>query len=109
MNAESSASQNFDFVAERLQWAAFGKNTIANQVKTELASRSFSEGVEVQVVPELTRQLRHDVRRRGHGCRLPPVDVGYGLRLVLSRPVAGPLLLGYPAHFGLGRFGSVEA
>lgn len=86
---------------------ARGKNAIVGQVNAELASRLLPEAVDVTVDAELTRELRHYVRRRTRGGTLPPMDVGLGLRLVFSKPVQGPLLLGYGAHFGLGMFHSV--
>ena len=84
-----------------------GKNTIVGQVNAELASRLLPEAVDVTVDAELTRELRHYMRRRTRGGMLPPLDVGFGLRLAFSEPVEGPLLLGYGAHFGLGTFHSV--
>lgn len=84
-----------------------GKNTLAGQVNAELVSRFLPEAEDVHVDPKLTRKLRHYVRRRSRGGTLPPMDVGLGLRLAFSAPVAGPLLLGYASHYGLGMFRSV--
>jgi CRISPR-associated protein Csb2 len=81
-----------------------GKNTLVGQINAELAFRGLPEAEEVQVDPGLTRELRHFIRRRTHGGAAPPCDAGYGLRLQFSKPVRGPLLLGYASHFGLGRF-----
>lgn len=86
---------------------AHGKNTIVGQVNAELASRLLPEAVDFTVDVKLTRELRHYVRRRTRGGTLPPMDVGFALRLAFSEPVEGPLLLGYGAHFGLGMFHSV--
>lgn len=86
---------------------AHGKNTIVGQVNAELASRLLPEAVDFTVDTALTRELRHYVRRRTRGGTLPPMHVGFGLRLAFSEPVEGPLLLGYGAHFGLGMFHSV--
>lgn len=86
---------------------ARGKNTLAGQVNAELVSRLLPEAEDVQVDPKLTQELRHFVRRRSRGGAPPPVDVGFGLRLTFSKPVVGPLLLGYGSHFGLGMFRSV--
>ena len=44
-------------------------------------------------------------RRYGVGRRGP--DRAYGVRLVFSKPVRGPIALGYGAHFGLGLFTAV--
>jgi CRISPR-associated protein Csb2 len=81
-----------------------GKNTLVGQVNAELASRGLPDAESVLVDADLTRALRHHVRRRQHGGVPPPVDEGYGLRLVFSEPVHGPLLLGYASHYGLGVF-----
>lgn len=32
------------------------------------------------------------------------MDMGFGLRLEFAEPVAGPLMLGYASHYGLGLF-----
>lgn len=84
-----------------------GKNSLAGQVNAELASRRLPEAKAVDVDPELTRALRHYVRRRTRGGTSPPTDVGFGLRLTFSEPIAGPLLLGYASHYGLGMFRAV--
>jgi CRISPR-associated protein Csb2 len=46
-------------------------------------------------------------RRDGRGRRGP--DRSYGVRLVFSETVRGPIVLGYGAHFGLGLFAAVKA
>ena len=58
----------------------------------------------VAIDVELTKKLRHFVRRRKHGGSDPPLDQGYGVRITFSEPVSGPLVLGYGSHFGLGLF-----
>lgn len=87
---------------------ARGKNDITGQVNAELAARGLPEAVEVRVGADLTRELRHFVRRRNHGGVPAPVDFGYGLRVVFAQPHSfwerGPLALGYAAHYGLGLF-----
>lgn len=82
-----------------------GKNSLVGQVNAELAARRLPKAELVQVDSTLTRELRNYVRRRSHGHGpQPPVDIGFGLRLVFSEPIAGPLLLGYASHYGLGLF-----
>jgi CRISPR-associated protein Csb2 len=73
-------------------------------VNAELASRQLPEAVRVEIDAELTRSLRHCVRRRGRGGVPPKADVGFGLRLRFAEPIHGPLLLGYASHYGLGLF-----
>lgn len=80
----------------------------ASQVNRELASRGLPPAQSVEIDPELTKALRHFVRRRGHGGPPPRVDAGWGVRLTFAQPVRGPLLLGYAAHYGLGLFAADE-
>ncbi|MFQ3650542.1 MAG: type I-U CRISPR-associated protein Csb2 [Gemmataceae bacterium] len=80
------------------------RRSVSGQVNAELASRRLPEAVHVDIDLELTRSLRHFVRRRTHGGVPPRVDAGYGLRLHLREPIRGPLLLGYASHYGLGLF-----
>jgi CRISPR-associated protein Csb2 len=94
------------FVAPRYLKAR-GKNTLRGQIDAELASRLLPPTIACYVDPELTRKLRHHVRCRRRGGVPPPVDMGYGLRLEFAEPIIGPLLLGYAAHYGLGRFEAV--
>ena len=81
-----------------------GKDTLLGQLHAELASRRLPEVASAHVDADLTRKLRHHVRRRNHGGVPPVVDIGYGLRLTFSEPVHGPVLLGYASHYGLGMF-----
>jgi CRISPR-associated protein Csb2 len=83
-----------------------GKNTLVGQLNAELASRRLPEVSSVRVDANLTRKLRHYVRRRSHGGVRPFADIGFGLRLIFSEPVYGPLVLGYASHYGLGLFRS---
>jgi CRISPR-associated protein Csb2 len=85
------------------------KRRVAGQVNAELVSRRLPEAVTVEIDPELTRSLRHFVRRRIHGGVPPKVDAGYGLRLHFAEPIQGPLLLGYASHYGLGLFRACAA
>ena len=83
-----------------------GKNTLLGQVNAELTSRQFPEVESLDMDAELTRELRHHIRRRNHGGVPPRTDTGYGLRLTFPEPLRGPLALGYAAHYGLGMFHS---
>jgi len=81
------------------------------QVNRELANRGLPMAQKVEVLAELTKALRHYIRKRrrrvGASSEQPPSprnDVGFGLRLTFAEPVHGPLLLGYASHFGLGLF-----
>jgi CRISPR-associated protein Csb2 len=80
-----------------------GKNTMIGQINAELVSRGLPEVQGVHINRDITRELRHFVRRRNHG-GAAPVDTGYGLRLTFYVPLQGPLLLGYGSHYGLGLF-----
>lgn len=84
---------------------AKGRNTLEGQVQAELESRGMP-GASVKVLdmraPELLG-MRHFIRRRKDGPG-PQVDVFFALGLEFQKPVQGPILLGYGAHFGLGRF-----
>jgi CRISPR-associated protein Csb2 len=81
-----------------------GRRQIESQIRAELASRQLPDAVKVEIDPKLTRGLRHFVRRRQPNKAQPKVDAGYGLRVELSEPISGPLLLGYGSHYGLGLF-----
>jgi CRISPR-associated protein Csb2 len=81
-----------------------GKDTLDGQVRAELKSRKLPADVQVSYDAQLTKQLRHYVRRRQHGGPAPLLDIGFGLRLHFSQPVCGPLLLGYASHYGMGLF-----
>lgn len=89
-----------------------GKNSLVGQINAELVSRRLPEVAEMQIEPTLTADLRHYIRRRARGGTMPPVDMGYGLRLTFAEPMVldnhGPLLLGYASHYGLGLFESCE-
>ena len=81
-----------------------GKNTLHGQITAELASRRLPKVESVQIDANLTRELRHYTRRRNYGGVPPFADIGYGLRLIFSDPLRGPLMLGYASHYGLGLF-----
>ncbi len=85
--------------------------SVQAQVNRELANRGLPEAQAVEILPELTKELRHFIRqRRGRGGARsdhppsPRNNVGFGLRLNFAEPVQGPLLLGYASHYGLGLF-----
>ncbi|MDQ3366562.1 MAG: type I-U CRISPR-associated protein Csb2 [Myxococcota bacterium] len=84
-----------------------GRNTLEGQVQDELAVRGFpSATIELLPWDDGTHALRHAIRVRRSPAKPPPVDGGFVLRLTFDRPVCGPIILGYAAHFGLGRFGA---
>jgi CRISPR-associated protein Csb2 len=85
------------------------RRSVSGQVNAELVSRRVPEASSVDIDIELTRSLRHFVRRRIHGGVPPKVDAGYGLRLQFSELVRGPLLLGYASHYGLGLVRACDA
>lgn len=72
-----------------------GRNTFLGQVNAELASRGLPPVEQLDILPELTRELRRFVRRRSRGGVSPFCDVGYGLRITLAEAIDGPLTLGY--------------
>lgn len=84
-----------------------GKDTFDGQVEAELASRGLPKPERIDFDPELTKILRHFVRRRTRGGSPPKSDAGYGLRLTFAHPIKGPLSLGYASHYGLGLFRAV--
>jgi CRISPR-associated protein Csb2 len=79
---------------------ARGKNSLAAQVRAELASRGLATQVAVAVLPwsGASLPLRHFVRRRARGGLPPPMDVGFALQLHFDEPIAGPIVLGYGCH-----------
>lgn len=94
------------FVAPRFLKAR-GKNSLFGQVQAELSSRGLPSADSVEVDMELSKSLRHFVRRRSRCDVAPKNDVGYGIRIILSKAIQGPLTLGYGSHFGLGLFSSL--
>lgn len=83
-----------------------GKNTLINQIRTELESRNFPDAnVEVLTRDETTvRGMHRFVRLRRDATKAPPQDHFVAVRLTFKEPVTGPISLGYAAHFGLGLF-----
>ena len=90
------------FVPPRFQ-KKNGRNTLEGQIRAELTSRGLSEPEQIEVLSEESVGFRHFIRTRRDGAR-PPQDLSYSLRLTFSKPVTGPIALGYAAHFGLGLF-----
>lgn len=85
-----------------------GRYSIVGQIEEELLVRGLPPArVELLEWTSETLGLRHFVRRRRRGPQ-PPIDIGFAVRLLFERPVAGPLCLGYGSHFGLGRFRAIE-
>lgn len=85
-----------------------GKDTLEGQIRAELVIRGFPAPKIIEPDIELTKKLRHFVRRRIHGGVPPKVDFGYGIRIRFADPIRGPLLLGYASHYGLGLFRAVS-
>lgn len=104
-----------------------GKNTLQGQVLAELRSRRFPGPVAVhqlapsrgaaaaaQLVAEPWggesdwRHFRHFVLSRHPGRPQPPVPLGFAIGLEFSKPVEGPLAIGYGSHYGLGLFQRAE-
>jgi CRISPR-associated protein Csb2 len=78
---------------------------IPSQVRRGCAQLGLPEPVSVESLDGEWHRFRRR-RRDGRGRRGP--DRAYGVRLVFSKPVRGPIVLGYGAHFGLGLFTAVE-
>ena len=95
------------FVPTRHPKTVRGKaiDDIPSQVRRSCAQLGLPEPVSVESLDgEWFKFRRH--RRHGKGRRGP--DRAFGLRLVFSEPVRGPIALGYGAHFGLGLFTAVD-
>lgn len=79
---------------------------IQSQVCRGCAQLGLPEPVNVESLDGEWHTFRR--RRRDGGGRRGP-DRAYGVRLVFSKTVRGPIVLGYGAHLGLGLFTAVEA
>jgi CRISPR-associated protein Csb2 len=83
---------------------------IPSQVRRGCVQLGLSEPMHVELLEGDWHKFR---RRRRYGAGRRGPDRAYGLRLVFSKPVRGPIALGYGAHFGLGLFtaavGAVQA
>ena len=80
------------------------RNSLKGQIQAELASRGLPAAQSIDVLPHRSADLADFVRVRCQGRKRPPADVGYAVRLRFHRPLAGPIVLGYGCHFGLGLF-----
>ncbi|MCA9720256.1 MAG: type I-U CRISPR-associated protein Cas5/Cas6, partial [Myxococcales bacterium] len=85
------------------------KHTITDQVRAELNARPELRDVPatIEVCPRVDvnhAKFQFFARRRRHGKPRPPTTQPWRIRITFSRPVAGPISLGYGSHFGLGLF-----
>ncbi len=84
-----------------------GRNTIEGQIVAELSSRGIDTPLQIEIIDpkndEGALHQRHFNRTRRNGPE-PPVDCGLSLKLLFTKPIKGPLCLGYGSHFGLGLF-----
>jgi len=87
--------------------------TISDDVLAECASRDLPEPKRIEVFQEggqsgrreiISRRLLQFVRTRRERKPQPPQPHAFGLRLVFSESIPGPLALGYASHYGLGLF-----
>jgi len=94
-----------------------GLNTPEGQVRAELMSRGLPAPDEINIgpfphtgdlPPAQERLFRHHIRTRRRGGVQPPQDVGWFVRIRFATAVAGPVCLGYGAHFGLGLFTAIS-
>ncbi|MGC9326747.1 MAG: type I-G CRISPR-associated protein Csb2 [Candidatus Hinthialibacter sp.] len=71
----------------------------------DIKSLDVLEGLELKKY----RSLRWIEFRRWRSRKpAPPVSLGFGFQITFSEPVAGPIVLGYGCHFGLGLFAPCE-
>lgn len=103
------------------------RDTVSDQVRRELAQRSWPDPQSVEVSAELPGEqprretpLRyapgsaasHPIRwlefRRWLSRRRPASPIGFGIRITFEQERCGPLALGFGAHFGLGSFQAEE-
>ncbi len=75
------------------------------QLRHETSNHGLPEPSEIKLVPALATRQRQfrwvEFRRNRKDDEIRP---GYGFELTFLQPVAGPIALGYGAHFGLGHF-----
>ncbi|MBI4867846.1 MAG: type I-U CRISPR-associated protein Cas5/Cas6 [Candidatus Wallbacteria bacterium] len=82
-----------------------GANRLEGQLLAELESHGLPPAsVEVMPWNDETSKLRFFARVRRHPAPPPPVDAGFAVQLQFDEPTAGPIVLGYGSHFGLGLF-----
>ena len=107
---------------------ARGKHTLAGQIRAELLSRNLPATADVRQLAPAPRSMettasperpvrerdarwnrfRHFVLSRQRGPQ-PPIECGFAIRLTFEHAIAGPLVVGYGSHFGLGLFECVDA
>lgn len=78
---------------------------IAGEVRKESEYHGFPRPIDIKPVVKLEgkdRSFRWLEFRRNR--KTDSSQIGYGFRIIFSEPVAGPIALGYGAHFGLGLF-----
>lgn len=75
---------------------------LTSEIGRELTTRGLPAVERVEIRPGDWLTYRRRRRRREDDLR------AHGLELALSRPVAGPIILGALSHFGLGLFRPVE-
>lgn len=87
-----------------------GRNTLRGQIDAELASRGLPAITNLTILDphqhDAARQARHFILTRQHG-PAPPQRCSFMFDIEFASPIAGPLLLGYGSHYGLGVFGAV--
>jgi CRISPR-associated protein Csb2 len=81
--------------------------TIANQIRRELAARDYLSDTELRSVEEIAPPIWvavHVPRRQADQRQSLGARRGYRLRIVFSHPIVGPVRLGHSSSFGLGLF-----
>ena len=147
LQTSSSWTSVTPFVPPRFLKAT-GVNSLAGQIRSELASRKLPEPSSIEIDAEdgwhridteegaalfwsVWRKFRPDIHPRAKDrlkaefpqpkenlssrwrgfvlerkdARKPKVPCSFGIRLCFAEGIAGPLSLGYGAHFGMGLFG----
>ncbi len=96
------APKEINLLGSRLPWNAPSPRQDDPSAAQELYLEPLSpEGPP----PPMTRPwVKFRRERLDDGAPLPPQRLAYGLELVFDTPVAGPIALGYGAHFGMGFF-----
>ena len=82
-----------------------------DQLRREMASRDLPQPACIEWVDHTKSRGKKmfwngfaKLRRDGHGSF---AGGGYGFRLTFSKPVSGPIALGYGCHYGLGQFRAI--
>ncbi len=70
---------------------------------------SAAETTEAISVRRLAPQWRHFRMSRTRGGQPPPMQAGFGVRVVFAASVLGPISIGYGSHFGLGQLRPLAA